>query len=108
MPKDRKVEATNVASPHVSGWAIVMTWERPDGTWYTETRTEIPDDAAHSLAVVKGVLLTHASLINTLLKVSLVVLYQISPSVISPVGSVDTALIDRPCISLYVVIINSL
>jgi len=49
MPKDRKVEATNVASPHVSGWAIVMTWERPDGTWYTETRTEIPDDVAQTM-----------------------------------------------------------
>ena len=45
MPKDKKVEATNVASPRVSGWAIVMTWERPDGTWYTETKTneEIPN-----------------------------------------------------------------
>ena len=49
MPKDRKVEATFVASPRVSGWAIVMTWERLDGTWYTETRTEIPDDVAQTV-----------------------------------------------------------
>ena len=49
MPREKKVEATNVASPRVSGWAIVMTWERPDGTWYTETRTEIPDDVANPI-----------------------------------------------------------
>jgi hypothetical protein len=42
MPNIKKVEATNVASPRVSGWAIVLTWERPDGTWYTETKTDIP------------------------------------------------------------------
>jgi len=49
MPKDRKVEATNVASPRVSGWAIVMTWERPDGTWYTETKTDVADHVAHEV-----------------------------------------------------------
>jgi len=49
MPKDKKVEATSVASPRVTGWAIVLTWERPDGTWYTETRTEIPDDVAQTV-----------------------------------------------------------
>jgi len=43
MPREKKVEATNVASPRVSGWAIVMTWERPDGTWYTETKTDVPN-----------------------------------------------------------------
>ena len=25
MPREKKVEATNVASPRVSGWAIVVT-----------------------------------------------------------------------------------
>ena len=49
MPREKKVEATNVASPRVNGWAIVLTWERPDGTWYTETRTEIPDDVAQTV-----------------------------------------------------------
>jgi len=27
-----------------TGWAIVATMERPDGTWYTDTITEIDDD----------------------------------------------------------------
>ena len=49
MPKDRKVEATDVASPRVSGWAIVMTWERPDGTWYTETKTDVADHVANEV-----------------------------------------------------------
>ena len=29
-----------------TGWAIVATVERPDGTWYTETIAEVDDDAA--------------------------------------------------------------
>ena len=29
-----------------TGWAIVTTTERPDGTWYTETITDIDDDTA--------------------------------------------------------------
>lgn len=49
MARKKKNEATVVASPRVSGWAIVLTWERPDGTWYTETRTEIPDDVAQTM-----------------------------------------------------------
>jgi hypothetical protein len=49
MARKKKNEATNVASSRVSGWAIVLTWERPDGTWYTETRTEIPDDVAQTV-----------------------------------------------------------
>ena len=43
MPKDRKVEATNVASPRVSGWSIVCEITRPDGTWYTDTITDFPE-----------------------------------------------------------------
>ena len=44
MAKDKiKSEATSVASPRVSGWAIVLTWERSNGTWYTETKTDIPN-----------------------------------------------------------------
>ena len=38
-----KDEATDVASPRVKSWAIVLEWERPDGTWYTETKTDIPN-----------------------------------------------------------------
>ena len=38
-----KDEATFVASPRVKSWAIVLEWERPDGTWYTETKTDIPN-----------------------------------------------------------------
>ena len=30
-------------------WAIVATMERPDGTWYDETITEIDDDTASSV-----------------------------------------------------------
>ena len=29
-----------------TGWAIVATVERPDGTWYTETIAEVDDEAA--------------------------------------------------------------
>lgn len=25
------------------GWAVVVTWEREDKTWFTETITELPD-----------------------------------------------------------------
>jgi len=32
-----------------TGWAIVATMERPDGTWYDETITEIDDDTASSV-----------------------------------------------------------
>ena len=42
--KKPKVEATDVASPRVKSWAIVLEWERPDGTWYTETKTDIPNN----------------------------------------------------------------
>ena len=30
-------------------WAIVATMERPDGTWYTDTITEIDGDTASSV-----------------------------------------------------------
>jgi len=32
-----------------TGWAIVTTMERPNGTWYTETITDIDDDTASSV-----------------------------------------------------------
>lgn len=32
-----------------TGWAIVTTMERKDGTWYTETITEVDDDTASSV-----------------------------------------------------------
>ena len=30
-------------------WAIVATMERPDGTWYDETITEIDDETASAV-----------------------------------------------------------
>ena len=32
-----------------TGWAIVATMEREDGTWYTETIMDIDDDTASSV-----------------------------------------------------------
>ena len=32
-----------------TGWAIVTTMEREDGTWYTETITDVDDDTASSV-----------------------------------------------------------
>ena len=32
-----------------TGWAIVATMERLDGTWYTDTITEIDDDTASTV-----------------------------------------------------------
>jgi hypothetical protein len=32
-----------------TSWAIIATMERSDGTWYTETITEIDDDTALSI-----------------------------------------------------------
>ncbi len=32
-----------------TGWAIVATMERPDGTYYTESITEIDDDTASTV-----------------------------------------------------------
>ena len=32
-----------------TGWAIVATMEREDGTWYTETITDVDDDTASSV-----------------------------------------------------------
>ena len=33
----------------ITGWAIVATVERQDGTWYTDTITDIDDDTASSV-----------------------------------------------------------
>ena len=41
--KKQKNVATDVATSPVKSWAIVLEWERPDGTWYTETKTDIPN-----------------------------------------------------------------
>ena len=32
-----------------TGWAIVATMERPDGTWYTDTITDTDDDTASAV-----------------------------------------------------------
>ena len=41
--KKQKNVATDVATSQVKSWAIVLEWERPAGTWYTETKTDIPN-----------------------------------------------------------------
>ncbi len=33
----------NVINKKPEGWAVVVTWEREDKTWYTETITELPE-----------------------------------------------------------------
>jgi len=43
MSSQDKERGDNVASSRVKSWAIVLEWERPDGTWYTETKTDIPN-----------------------------------------------------------------
>jgi len=47
MAKDKINEATDVASsrPRIEGYAVVLTWRYPDGTWNTETinQEELPD-----------------------------------------------------------------
>ena len=32
-----------------TGWAIVATMEREDGTWYTETITDVDNETAQSV-----------------------------------------------------------
>ena len=32
-----------------TGWAIVTTMERPNGTWYTETITDVDKDTAQAV-----------------------------------------------------------
>ena len=32
-----------------TGWAIVATMERPDGTWYTETITDVDKQTARAV-----------------------------------------------------------
>ena len=67
----------------------------------------VPKPPVKPLAVVKGAPLDHASVTSTLLKVPLVLLYQICPSH-SLAGSLDKNFTCFPKISLYVDIINSL
>ena len=40
--KKQNNEATTVASARVKSWAIVLEWERPNGTLYTETKADVP------------------------------------------------------------------
>ena len=46
MTNNRK---DNMKNKKCTGWAIVATMEREDGTWYTETITDIDDDTASSV-----------------------------------------------------------
>ena len=32
-----------------TGWAIVTTVDRPDGTWYTETITDVDNETANAV-----------------------------------------------------------
>ena len=43
MSSQDKKRGDIVASSRVKSWAIVLEWERPNGTWYTETKTDIPN-----------------------------------------------------------------
>tara|TARA_Y100000401_G_scaffold87778_1_gene73279 strand:+ start:516 stop:704 length:189 start_codon:yes stop_codon:yes gene_type:complete len=43
MSSQDKKRGDHVASSRVKSWAIVLEWERPNGTWYTETKTDIPN-----------------------------------------------------------------
>ena len=43
MSSQDKKRGDLVASSRVKSWAIVLEWERPNGTWYTETKTDIPN-----------------------------------------------------------------
>ena len=44
-----KMRRRNNMADKCTSWAIVTTMERPDGTWYDETITEIDDDTASSV-----------------------------------------------------------
>ena len=43
MSSQDKKRGDLVASSRVKSWAIVLEWEIPNGTWYTETKTDIPN-----------------------------------------------------------------
>ena len=47
MAKDKINETANAVSSRVSGWSIVCEITRPDGTWYTETITDLPSDVSN-------------------------------------------------------------
>ena len=45
-----KDEATDVASPRkIESWAITITWRYADGSWNTDTITEMPNDVANTI-----------------------------------------------------------
>ena len=46
MTNNRK---DNMKNKKCTSWAIVATMEREDGTWYTETITDIDDDTTSSV-----------------------------------------------------------
>ena len=48
--KKKKYEATSVASPRkIESWAITITWRCADGSWNTDTITEMPNDVANTI-----------------------------------------------------------
>ena len=41
--KAKMHEKKKAMSKKPEGWAVVVTWEREDKTWYTETITDFPE-----------------------------------------------------------------
>ena len=41
--KAKMHEKKKAMSKKPEGWAVVVTWEREDKTWYTETITDYPE-----------------------------------------------------------------
>jgi hypothetical protein len=41
--KAKMHEKKKAMSKKPEGWAVVVTWEREDKTWYTETITDLPE-----------------------------------------------------------------
>ena len=48
-PTSKRASRRDNMKKKCTGWAIVTTMEREDGTWYTETITDIDDDTASSV-----------------------------------------------------------
>ena len=49
LKRKRQASRRDDMKKKCTGWAIVTTMEREDGTWYTETITDVDDDTASSV-----------------------------------------------------------
>jgi len=45
----RQARRDNMKNKKCTSWAIVATMERKDGTWYTETITDVDNETAQSV-----------------------------------------------------------